>query len=147
MTRDPFVLPLYVGKKIKIKENIMKSDLSKCKVGDWIWTIKAGWTRVIEIDNKFACVDRISYFHDGKEYDCDAHASAFTFNPFDPEDGPPCGFKEGQVIVVWDDPEDEGKYASIFKGYDSNSKYPYDTIINNGDWKHARALNATEKGE
>lgn len=47
----------------------MKSDLSKVKVGDKIWTIQSGWTEVIQINEKTDYPIRTeedSYTFDGK---------------------------------------------------------------------------------
>jgi len=65
-------------------KNIMKSDLSKVKVGDSIWTIQEGWTKVknifdgcLPIRTKYN-----SYNLDGTYYTKDQHPSAFLTNPF-----------------------------------------------------------------
>jgi len=64
--------------------NIMKSDLSKVKVGDSIWTIQEGYGRITGIDNsifpiKVGCY---SYTLDGKYFQDAKHPSAFLTNPF-----------------------------------------------------------------
>ena len=127
----------------------MKSDLSKCKVGDWIWTIQEGWAQVQlnSVSEEYAIrTPNNSYTLKGREMGTDEHPSAYLTNPFDPEDTPPCEFKKGQVIVVWDDSKDEGKYSKIFNRYEYNERCPYIGIDNDG-WKYARALNSTELGE
>lgn len=70
----------------------MKSDLSKVKVGDRIWTIQDGWVKVKNVNHSsyypiFA--GNSSFTLDGREVECNAHPSAFTFNPFEqqPFDG------------------------------------------------------------
>jgi len=82
------------------------SDLSKCKVGDWVWIAGVEWTQIIGID---PCVYYPicllnkglykSYTFDGK-YNLDDYApSAFIrpplcFNPR-PKPEPVCHFKRG----------------------------------------------------
>jgi hypothetical protein len=63
----------------------MKSDLSKVKVGDRIWTIEAGWEQVIDIDlgDKYPIeTENMCYTYDGKKYDTDKYPSAFLEYPF-----------------------------------------------------------------
>lgn len=63
----------------------MKSDLSKVKVGDKIWTIQEDWTEVIGIENGSTHpinTKITSYMLDGKRHKHDKHASAFTEYPF-----------------------------------------------------------------
>jgi len=62
----------------------MKSDLSKVKVGDSIWTIQKGNVKVIRIDNDGYPVvtESISYSKDGKVWTSDQYPSAFLTNPF-----------------------------------------------------------------
>jgi hypothetical protein len=64
----------------------MKSDLSKVKVGDKIWTIQDGWIEVIEIDNEepYYVIDtgKENYTIDGKFRKGDKYPSAFNEYPF-----------------------------------------------------------------
>jgi hypothetical protein len=65
----------------------MKSDLSKVKVGDKIWTIEEGWTKVVDIDldlyNKYPIETRDNtYTIDGKIDSSDKFPSAFIEYPF-----------------------------------------------------------------
>lgn len=63
----------------------MKSDLSKVKVGDKIWTIKEGWIEVKRIDTSETFpidTECNSYTIDGKIYFDDKYPSAFLECPF-----------------------------------------------------------------
>jgi len=63
----------------------MKSDLSKVKVGDRIWTIKYDWIEVTKIDDhKHYPIETNSacYTIDGKFDKNDKHPSAFLEYPF-----------------------------------------------------------------
>jgi len=87
----------------------MKSDLSKVKVGDSIWTIQEGWTEVIDNDKFVTYQIRTKkqlYTSDGKYRDTDHHPSAFLTNPFDLEPklwnvkGSYCGWTEKNGIPL-----------------------------------------------
>jgi hypothetical protein len=63
----------------------MKTDLSKVEVGDKIWTIEEGWTKVVDIDldSKHPIETRNNtYALDGKVNVGDKHPSAFLEYPF-----------------------------------------------------------------
>ena len=63
----------------------MKSDLSKVKAGDKIWTISDGWTKVINIDHtdRYSIKTEIyTYTIDGKVCTSDKYPSAFLEYPF-----------------------------------------------------------------
>jgi hypothetical protein len=63
----------------------MKSDLSKVKVGDRIWTIERGWGNVTKIEHRDTHqvkVGNFSYAFDGKYTESDKHPSAFLEYPF-----------------------------------------------------------------
>jgi hypothetical protein len=94
----------------------MKSDLSKVKVGDKIWTIQDGWTKVIKIDDEephfIIDTKNETYTIDGRSKRGDKHPSAFLEYPF----------KEQPIekdTLVWfrDDEETSWKvgYYSHFK--------------------------------
>lgn len=63
----------------------MKSDLSKVKVGDKIWTIQNSFTEVltVNLDRDYSIVtEECSYTIDGKLHISDKHPSAFLEYPF-----------------------------------------------------------------
>jgi hypothetical protein len=70
----------------------MKSDLSKVKVGDKIFTIEDGWTNILSIDSKVSSIDNKytypiatennTYTIDGKVAYEDKYPSAFLEYPF-----------------------------------------------------------------
>lgn len=96
----------------------MKSDLREVKVGDRIWTIHEGWTKVIKIDNDepYYVIDteNETYTIDGKSKKGDKHPSAFLEYPFKQQP------IEKDTIVWFRDSEDEnwmvGYYSHFEKG-------------------------------
>ena len=83
----------------------MNSDLSNAKVGDWIWTIKSGWNRIEEIkNNSFYPISAggYTYTFNGKFDENDAASSAFLIPPTEfCSDPPPCEFRRGDKVIVW----------------------------------------------
>jgi len=86
----------------------MDHDLSKCKVGDWIWTIKFGWVK-ININNRDSIYPitilkknkYYAYTYDGKFDITDNYPSAFVVPPKEFNAGePPCEFKKGDKVLV-----------------------------------------------
>lgn len=66
----------------------MKSDLSKVKVGDKIWTIREGWTEVKRITSGKTYPINTNdecYTIDGKIYSDDKYPSVFLEYPFKEE--------------------------------------------------------------
>ena len=64
----------------------MKSDLSKVKIGDKIWTIQDGWSFVEIINNDVNYPIRINgkyYNIDGKLNQSNKYPSVFLINPFE----------------------------------------------------------------
>ena len=96
----------------------MKSNLSKVKVGDKIWTIQDGWTKVIKIDDEepHFIIDTTNetYTIDGKSKRGDKHPSAFLEYPFKQQ------VIEKDTLVWFRDSEDEnwmvGYYSHFEKG-------------------------------
>lgn len=93
----------------------MKSDLSKVKVGDKIWTIEDGWTNVISIerDEDYPIYTKNNtYTFDGKVNIGDKHPSAFL----------ECPFKEQPIerdTLVWFRDSEDGNWMV---GYYSHSQ-------------------------
>ena len=87
------------------EEEKMNSDLSKVKVGDFIWTIKSGWTKIVEINKVFhypiITEDKCGYTLQGFFRYNDQYPSAFTEPPacFNAEPKP-CEFKKGDRVLV-----------------------------------------------
>jgi len=79
------------------------SDLSKCKVGDWVWEQKsASWVRIIAINSYRVYPIEVpsgTYTMSGQFYDSDKLPTLFVEPPlcFNPESKPEsvCNFKEG----------------------------------------------------
>lgn len=126
-----------------MNSNVPKSDLSNCKAGDWIWTIFSGWCTVLtaNYNETYPVATSICEFTwDGLYEEDNLYPSAWTYNPFDPNDKPPCEFKEGEVVmvsnnaVIWDSVEFSN---SDGKRFFDNRAHP---------WKFCRKLNSTERG-
>ena len=85
----------------------MNSDLSKVKVGDYIFTIFHGWTQITKVvsglNYPIITEDRYLYTLDGK-HDIDAkYPSAFTEPPAEFNAGPkPSRFEKGDKVLVRD---------------------------------------------
>jgi hypothetical protein len=63
----------------------MKSDLSKVKVGDKIWTIESGWTKVVNTNDSSVYpveTEDPCFTIDGKRWKSDKYPSAFLEYPF-----------------------------------------------------------------
>lgn len=95
----------------------MKSDLSKVKVGDKIWTIQNGWTEVIQINEETDYpigTEEDSYTLDGKNTIFEKHPSAFLEYPFKEQP------IEKDTLVWFRDNEDEfwkfGYYSHFENG-------------------------------
>lgn len=93
----------------------MKSDLSKVKVGDKIWTIQNSFTEVltVNLDMDYSIItEDCSYTIDGKLHISDKHPSAFL----------ECPFKEQPIekdTLVW---FRDSESSSWFVGYYSHFK-------------------------
>ena len=123
----------------------------KVVVGQWVWTIRDNWTKVdcMADSGPFPLlINGCNYKADGKLYEHHENPAVFLTNPFDKNDGPPCQFKEGEVIKVSDYVEtlDDSGSINVFMGYDYGQSYPY-KVRGGLRWKYARKLNATERGE
>jgi hypothetical protein len=106
------------------------SDLSKVKVRDWIYTIKAGWERVICVCNEGAYPVRAlsTYTADGKRFGDDEHPSAWVRPPAclnaPPKPQPAPEFKKGDRVLVRDS-ENEKWHRKYFSHYEPDNSLPY----------------------
>jgi hypothetical protein len=107
------------------------SDLSKVKIGDWIFTIQNGWTKVLHIlDNARYVIHAESGFYtiDGKYTFDDSCPSAWVRPPAylnaPPKPKPKPVFKKGDRVLVWN-VNAEAKERRIFSHYDSKRRFPY----------------------
>ena len=116
----------------------MNNDLSKCKVGDWIWTIRDGWGKVVDRKNEYdypiifeghnANNNGDSYTKYGKlRYD-DKYPSAFLEPPegFDAEPKPVKMVKKWKWAILYNGEEYISNLASI---NEINSRAFIDEII------------------
>jgi hypothetical protein len=113
-----------------------KAILEDVNVGDWVFTIRNGWTRITElVEGSFytiECVDRYSV--EGKRLRGDAFPSAWPKgHPDIPHWAPPCPedekpkFEPFDKVLVRDEDRDYWK-ASLFSHYTSDKNYPYNSI-------------------
>ena len=97
--------------------NPLKSNLNSCEVGDYVYTCFDGW---VKIDNVYEtrisiCSNTNTYTKDGKRKYSDLYPSAWTSNPFDPDNEPPCKFKDGDEVLVSRDCYQEWKRIFAYK--------------------------------
>lgn len=114
----------------------MNSDFSKAKIGDWAWTINAGWCKITRVNSPGDFPLRIGgsgYSVDGKFTPTDKAPSAFVIPPaeFTTTDPPPCEFKEGDKVVVWNSEVD--KYRAYFSHF-AGDKGRYHCFIKGDKW-------------
>jgi hypothetical protein len=119
--------------------------LSNVKVGDWIFTVADGWTKVLTIiEGSDYPIKTISswYTHEGKLHHEDKHPSAWTYDPFDGT-LPPAVFKEGEVIAVSDSASKNWHH----RAYSHTTAERKFVDVYGSIWNYARRLTAEEKGE
>jgi hypothetical protein len=110
----------------------MKSDLSKVKLGDKIWTIQEDWTEVIGIEDgeTYPIKTTItSYTLDGERVKGDKHPSAFSEYPFKEQP------IEKDTLVWFKDHE----YENWSVGY-------YSRFENGNHWCFLSSKKSTETG-
>ena len=97
----------------------MKSDLSKVKVGDKIWTIQQGWTEVIGIEDGETYPIKTAtstYMLNGKHYKENKYPSAFTEYPF----------KEQPIekdTIVWYRDQNDSYWVNGYYSHFENGKH------------------------
>ena len=83
---------------------MLKNDLSKCKVGDWVWSVVTGWEKITRIAKKNCYpveTDSRSFTLDGRLYISHKYPSCFTEPPACFNAGArPCEFKNGDRVLV-----------------------------------------------
>ena len=116
------------------------SDLSKCKVGDWVWTLDNQWLQIESINpNKnypIVLSGGKQYTLDGKRYHSDYSPGIFITPPlcFNPVPKPESvrHFKKGERVLVSDTPNGEKSYR-YFAEYNPNKDFPYVCFADGGD--------------
>lgn len=101
----------------------MKSDLSKVKVGDKIWTIQNSFTEVltVNLDRDYSIVtEECSYTIDGKSHISDKHPSAFLEYPFKEQP------IEKDTLVWFRDSEEENWMVGYYSHSKNESHYCFD---------------------
>ena len=79
--------------------NPLKSNLNSCREGDYIYTCSEGWVKVEDLYEKNLETNTNGiYTLDGKGHYTDLYPSAWTTNPFSPDDKPPKKFKEDREV-------------------------------------------------
>jgi hypothetical protein len=115
----------------------MDSDFSKAKIGDWAWTINAGWCRITRVDPSDSLPLRIDgsgwYSIEGKFLPTDKVPSVFLIPPSDFNAGsPPCEFEEGDRVLVWNDEKD--KWRARFSHYEESDDNKYHCYSKGDSW-------------
>jgi hypothetical protein len=104
----------------------MKSDLSEVRVGDKIWTIQDGWTKVSETDFDADSVYQIKvkrgvwYTETGTYKIGDKHPSAFLEYPFKEQP------IEKDTIVWFRDSEDENWMVGYYSHFEDGKHHCVD---------------------
>jgi hypothetical protein len=101
----------------------MKTDLSKVKVGDKIWTIQGGWEEVINIENGVVySIKTINncYTIDGLRWKRDDFPSAFTEYPFKEQS------IEKDTLVWFRDSEHENWKIGYYSHFKDNTHFIFD---------------------
>ncbi len=128
----------------------MDHDLSKVKVGDWIWTIRRGWEQVIKLnfqENYFLHTRTSLYTQAGFFLENDKYPSAFIEPPKEFNAKPkPCKFTKGQKVLVWNNFNSDMK-RRYFSHESNNEIYCFVSgcdewsSLNEGTvyWEHCKA--------
>ncbi len=115
--------------------------LRDVEIGDWIFTIATGWSKVYNETDGLIFTSSITYKRDGRRSESDVCPSAWDYNPFNNNDRPPCEFEVGEVIAVRDRAEGDAwrydKFLSV-----RNEEYVYSCDKKN--WKYAKKLTPEE---
>jgi hypothetical protein len=101
----------------------MKSDLSKVKVGDKIWTIESGWTKVVNTNDSSVYpveTENYTYTFDGKVNINYKYPSAFLECPFKAEP------IEKDTLVCFRDSEDENWMVGYYSHFEKNTHCTFD---------------------
>lgn len=102
----------------------MKSDLSKVKAGDKIWTIQDGWTKIKEITQssqpKVIVENGTLYTLDGKYFTNNKYPSAFLEYPFGEEP------IEKDTLVWFRDDEEENWMIGYYSHFKNGNHYIFD---------------------
>lgn len=110
----------------------MKSDLSKVKVGDKIWTIQSGWTEVIQINEKTDYPIRTeedSYTFDGKSTIFEKHPSAFLEYPFKEQP------IEKDTVVWFRDGEDHSWINGYYSHFENGKHFCFANSLKSDEAK------------
>jgi hypothetical protein len=100
----------------------MKSDLSKVKKGDKIWTIQNGWVRVVNVytDSYPIDTDGHGYTIDGKRWKSDKYPSAFLECPFKEQP------IEKDTLVYYRDYEEESWKVGYYAYFENLKHFIFD---------------------
>ena len=100
----------------------MKSDLSKVKKGDKIWTIQNGWVRVVNVytDSYPIDTDGHGYTIDGKRWKSDKYPSAFLECPFKEQP------IEKDTLVWFRDDENEWWSVGYYSHFENGKHFVFD---------------------
>jgi len=116
-------------------------ELKDKKVGDWVYHIIYGWFKLSATRSDGLIANDVLYMVDGKKSTLDINPIIYTLNPFDPEELPPCEFKEGEVFMA----DDHGDWCP--KIFNNMTKDGLFRDVDNRWWERARKQTPEERGE
>ena len=114
---------------------IPKSDLSECKINDWVWVFAIGWLQITSIDRhpiypiKLG-ITEASCTLEGYITQNDINSSVWTYNPFNFDDKSPFEPNKGDRVLV----SNANNNVCMHKRYFSHkNKDGYNCYINGRD--------------
>ena len=107
----------------------LKSDLSRSKKGDWVLTLQNGWAKITHVGKEWVSINDKDYTKEGRDSEDDRYSTCFPADQvpkpyleiFGP---PPCPFKRGDRVIVYDSPEC-AKGIRVFKRCVPGDDFPY----------------------
>jgi len=131
----------------------MNNDLSKLKVGDWVWHIRLGWVKITGIDPSSCYLINAagagSYDLDGKFLSDDVAPTLFAEPPACFNAAPkPCQFVKGQRVLVRDSIGEEWQRAYFSHRTDNYCVFfDGDEWMSNGETTWFNQCKSWEEGE
>ena len=103
-------------------------EFKDVQVGDWIFTIRAGWTKVTKIQDVTCPIhtEYTTYSMEGKYYHSDVHPAAWTYDPLNGTEHPTSweDVEVGTAVKVRNYVTDVWALGKIIV-YDADKELPY----------------------